>query len=86
MALIASGWRLKSTITKYILIITGIISGLLMQGITGMSEVLPYATILLSKGDSNNITRGNILDYVYLVLVISSVFAACTTLIYFIKR
>ena len=33
--LIASGWRLKSAITKYILIIIGFISGLL-QGITGM--------------------------------------------------
>ena len=33
--LIASGWQLKSMITKYILIISGTLSGL-MQGITGM--------------------------------------------------
>ena len=57
--LIASGWRLKSAITKYILIITGFISGLL-QGITGMGGP-PLVTVLLSKGDSNNVTRGNIL-------------------------
>ena len=57
--LIASGWRLKSAITKYILIITGIISGFL-QGITGMGGP-PFATILLSKGDENDVTRGNIL-------------------------
>jgi len=57
--LIASGWRLKATITKYILAITGIISGL-MHGITGMGGP-PFATILLSKGDENNVTRGNIL-------------------------
>ena len=57
--LIASGWRLKSAITKYVLIITGIISGLL-QGITGMGGP-PFATILLSKGDENDVTRGNIL-------------------------
>jgi len=57
--LIASGWRLKTTITKYILAITGIISGL-MHGITGMGGP-PFATILLSKGDENNVTRGNIL-------------------------
>ena len=47
--LIAIGWRLKATITKYILAITGIISGL-MHGITGMGGP-PFATILLSKGD-----------------------------------
>ena len=57
--LIASGWRLKSTITKYILIIGGTISGL-MQGSTGMGGP-PFATILLSKGDSDQVTRGNIL-------------------------
>ena len=57
--LIASGWRLKSTITKYVLLITGTTSGL-MQGMTGMGGP-PFATILLSKGDSNNVTRGNIL-------------------------
>ena len=57
--LIASGWRLKTTITKYILLFTGIISGF-MQGVTGMGGP-PFATILLSKGDSDDITRGNIL-------------------------
>jgi len=57
--LIASGWRLKSTITKYVLIIGGTASGL-MQGSTGMGGP-PFATILLSKGDSDQITRGNIL-------------------------
>ena len=57
--LIASGWRLKSTITKYVLIISGTISGL-MQGSTGMGGP-PFATILLSKGDTNQVTRGNIL-------------------------
>ncbi len=57
--LIASGWRLKATITKYILLLTGIISGF-MQGLTGMGGP-PFVTILLSKGESDNITRGNIL-------------------------
>ena len=57
--LIASGWRLKTAITKYVLTITGIISGLL-QGTTGMGGP-PFATILLSKGDENDVTRGNIL-------------------------
>jgi hypothetical protein len=57
--LIASGWRLKSTITKYVLITGGTISGL-MQGSTGMGGP-PFATILLSKGDSDQVTRGNIL-------------------------
>ena len=57
--LIASGWKLKSTITKIVLFLTGIISGL-MQGVTGMGGP-PFATILLSKGDSDDITRGNIL-------------------------
>ena len=57
--LIASGWRLKSIITKYVLIIGGTISGL-MQGSTGMGGP-PFATILLSKGDSDQVTRGNIL-------------------------
>tara|TARA_B110000116_G_C16645136_1_gene494703 strand:- start:97 stop:849 length:753 start_codon:yes stop_codon:yes gene_type:complete len=70
MALIASGWRLKSSITKLVLIITGAISGL-MQGTAGMSGP-PYATILLSKGDPDNITRGNIL-IMSPALVISSV-------------
>lgn len=57
--LIASGWRLKSTITKFILLIGGIISGL-MQGLTGMGGP-PFATLILSKGDSDKVTRGNIL-------------------------
>jgi len=57
--LIASGWRLKSIITKYVLIISGTVSGL-MQGSTGMGGP-PFATILLSKGDSDQVTRGNIL-------------------------
>ena len=57
--LIASGWRLKSKITKFVLVIGGIVSGL-MQGSTGMGGP-PFATILLSKGDNDKITRGNIL-------------------------
>ena len=57
--LIASGWRLKSTITKYVLLAGGAISGL-MQGSTGMGGP-PFATILLSKGDSSQVTRANIL-------------------------
>jgi uncharacterized membrane protein YfcA len=56
---IASGWKLKATVTKYVLTISGVISGL-MQGATGMGGP-PYATVLLSKGDSDNVTRGNIL-------------------------
>lgn len=57
--LIASGWRLKTTITKYVFLISGIISGL-MQGFTGMGGP-PFATVLLSKGDKEDVTRGNIL-------------------------
>ena len=57
--LIASGWRLKPAITKPILLLSGTLSGL-MQGITGMGGP-PFATVLLSKGDNDNVTRGNIL-------------------------
>ncbi len=57
--LIASGWRLKSTITKYVLLISGIISGL-MQGVTGMGGP-SFATVLLSKDDKEEVIRGNIL-------------------------
>jgi hypothetical protein len=57
--LIASGWRLKTTVTKYILILGGIISGL-MQGATGMGGP-PYVTVLLSKNDSDEVARANIL-------------------------
>ena len=59
VVLIASGWRLQSTITKYVLIMAGTTSGL-MQGSTGMGGP-PFATILLSKGDNDQVTRGNIL-------------------------
>ena len=57
--LIASGWRIKTTITKYILVLGGIISGL-MQGATGMGGP-PYVTVLLSKNDSDEVARANIL-------------------------
>ena len=57
--LIATGWKLKASITKYVLTISGVISGL-MQGATGMGGP-PYATVLLSKGDNDEVTRGNIL-------------------------
>ena len=57
--LIATGWRLKTTITKYILIISGALGGL-MGGIAGIAGP-PIVTVLLSKGDSNDVTRGNIL-------------------------
>ena len=68
--LIASGWRLKSTITTYVLIFTGTISGL-MQGITGMGGP-PIVTVLLSKGDNNDVTRGNTL-IMFTAIVISAV-------------
>ena len=70
--LIASGWRLKSTttITTYVLIFTGTISGL-MQGITGMGGP-PIVTVLLSKGDNNDVTRGNTL-IMFAAIVISAV-------------
>ena len=74
--LIASGWRIKSTITKYVLIFTGIIS-CLMQGITGMGGP-PIVTVLLSKGDDNNITRGNIL-----LMSAAIVFSAVLSMYYF---
>ena len=74
--LIASGWRIKSTITKYILFITGIISGL-MQGITGMGGP-PIVTVLLSKGDSNDVTRGNTL-----IMSVAIVFSAIVSMYYF---
>ena len=74
--LIASGWRLKTTITKYILMITGVISGLI-QGVTGMGGP-PFATVLLSKGDKNNITRGNIL-----IMSTGTVISAIFSMFYF---
>ena len=70
--LIASGWQLKSSITKLVLVLSGILSGL-MQGITGMGGP-PFATVLLSKGDNSNVTRGNIL-IMSTGIVISSVIA-----------
>ena len=74
--LIASGWRLKSTITKYVLIITGTISGL-MQGITGMGGP-PIVTVLLSKGDNNDVTRGNTL-----IMAAAIVISAVLSMYYF---
>ena len=70
VVLIASGWRLKTTITKFVLLLSGTISGL-MQGITGMGGP-PFATVLLSKGDNDDVTRGNIL-IMSTVIVISAV-------------
>ena len=57
--LIAIGWRIKATITRYVLVLGGIISGL-MQGATGMGGP-PYVTVLLSKNDSDEVARANIL-------------------------
>ena len=57
--LIGSGWRIKSTITNHVLALGGIISGL-MQGATGMGGP-PYVTVLLSKNDSDEVARANIL-------------------------
>ena len=59
VVLISTGWKFKATVTNYVLTIGGVISGL-MQGVTGMGGP-PYATILLSKGDNDEVTRGNIL-------------------------
>lgn len=59
VVLIATGWKLKAAVTNYVLTISGVISGL-MQGATGMGGP-PYATVLLSKGDNDEVTRGNIL-------------------------
>ena len=74
--IIASGWRLKSTITTYVLIFTGAISGL-MQGIAGMGGP-PIVTILLSKGDNNDVTRGNTL-----IMFSAIVFSAVLSIYYF---
>ena len=57
--LIGSGWRIKSTITNHVLTLGGAISGL-MQGATGMGGP-PYVTVLLSKDDSDEVARANIL-------------------------
>ena len=74
--LIASGWKLKTTITKYILIISGTIGGL-MQGMVGMGGP-PIVTVLLSKGDDNNVTRGNIL-----IMFTGTVIGAVISMYYF---
>ena len=57
--LIGSGWRIKSSINNHVLILGGMISGL-MQGSTGMGGP-PYVTVLLSKNDSDDVARANIL-------------------------
>ena len=57
--LIGSGWRIKSSITNHVLTLGGFISGL-MQGSTGMGGP-PYVTVLLSKNDSDEVARANIL-------------------------
>lgn len=74
--LIATGWRIKSTITKYVLVLGGAISGL-MQGATGMGGP-PYVTVLLSKNDSNEVARANIL-----VITSGLVISAIISLYYF---
>ena len=74
--LIGSGWRIKSTITKYVLVLGGAISGL-MQGATGMGWP-PYVTVLLSKNDSDEVARANIL-----VITSGLVISAIMSLYYF---
>ena len=74
--LIGSGWRIKSTITKYVLVLGGAISGL-MQGATGMGGP-PYVTVLLSKNDSDEVARANIL-----VITSGLVISAIMSLYYF---
>ena len=74
--LIAIGWRIKSTITKYVLVLGGIISGL-MQRATGMGGP-PYVTVLLSKNDSDEVARANIL-----VITSGLVISAIISLYYF---
>ena len=74
--LIGSGWRIKSTITKYVLVLGGAISGL-MQGATGMGGP-PYVTVLLSKDDSDEVARANIL-----VITSGLVISAIMSLYYF---
>ena len=74
--LIATGWRIKSTITKYVLVLGGAISGL-MQGATGMGGP-PYVTVLLSKSDSDDVARANIL-----VITSGLVISAIISLYYF---
>jgi hypothetical protein len=74
--LIGSGWRIQSTITKYVLILGGAISGL-MQGATGMGGP-PYVTVILSKNDSDEVARANIL-----VITSGLVISAIISLYYF---
>ena len=74
--LIATGWRIKSTITKYVLVLGGAISGL-MQGATGMGGP-PYVTVLLSKNDTDDVARANIL-----VITSGLVISAIISLYYF---
>ena len=74
--LIGSGWRIKSTITKYVLVLGGAIS-VLMQGATGMGGP-PYVTVLLSKNDSDEVARANIL-----VITSGLVISAIMSLYYF---
>ena len=74
--LIAIGWRIKATITRYVLVLGGIIIGL-MQGATGMGGP-PYVTVLLSKNDSDEVARANIL-----VITSGLVISAIISLYYF---
>lgn len=74
--LIGSGWRIRSRITKFVLILGGAISGL-MQGSTGMGGP-PYVTVLLSKNDSDEVARANIL-----VITSGLVISAIISLYYF---
>ena len=76
VVLIATGWKLKAAVTNYVLTIGGVISGL-MQGATGMGGP-PYATVLLSKGDNDEVTRGNIL-----IMSTGIVISAIISLYYF---
>jgi uncharacterized protein len=76
VTLIASGWKLRVKITKSVLTISGLISGLL-HGATGMGGP-PSSTVLLSKNDSNEVSSGNML-----IISTGVIISAIITFFYF---
>ena len=76
VGLLASGWKIKGKITWHLMLITGLVGGF-VQGVAG-SGGPPFITILLSRGDTPQKTRANIV----ITLNCLSITAAGTLLIY----
>jgi len=69
VAMLSSGWDLKSFIGLKSMILSGMIGGFI-QGIAGIGGA-PIVTILLARNDSEDVSRGNILFLMGAIVVFS---------------